>query len=132
MPLNLERETHVKLNKSYEEDSEQHRLLCFCSIHNGSIIHGITSHHSITGMKDYEFVIEVLKDDGICIGGEFRSEQRLFNEKDLNILTRDFDKKRVMIRLKYDTNNVYYYSVSGEGWSYGLIENAINTIKRQI
>lgn len=78
-----------------------------------------------------EYVIEVLKNDGVCIGGEFCSAQRLFNDRDLDVITKDLDKKNIMIRPKYDTCNAYYY-IDGKGWAYGLTENAINTIKRQI
>lgn len=84
-------------------------------------------------MKEYEFVIEVLKDDGSIVkGGEFKSDQRLFNERDLNELTKDLDKKRVLVRLKYDTRAAYVFHKLCECWVYEPIESAINTIKRQI
>lgn len=98
-----------------------------------------------------EFVIESMCADGnIVNAATFTSDQNLLNDFDLfevvsmakgvdgeeadAIVT--FEKKmdvddinHIIIREKYDTSNVYYFN---DGWTVGLRENAINTIKRRL
>ena len=78
-----------------------------------------------------KFIIDIF-DNGDFISDEIvETEQRLFNETDLDVICMNKDRLKVFVRRQTDIHRGYYVGEDGY-WDFGLTEEALGVIKRRI
>ena len=82
-----------------------------------------------------KFVIEkFVASDSFCelvADSVLEHDQRLLNERDLDMMCDGREKNLLFVRSTTDTNSGYFIEDDGR-WDYGTREQAFNTIKRRV
>ena len=78
-----------------------------------------------------KFILERFEDGEMLHEDVVESNQRLFNEGDLDVMCMSHDKLLLFVRKATDTTSGYYIADDGR-WCFGTREDAMNTIKRRL
>ena len=77
------------------------------------------------------FIIEKFVDGEMLHDETVESDQRLFNERDLDVICVNKEKALVFVRSATDVSSGYFLNNDGR-WDYGTREDCMNVIKRRI